>query len=441
MFKTKFILLSIILASTCLNVMGQKSLSDSSERFSVHVQATVVNQTKPEFSAPYTGQNSLQTLKENRTSITSTLYLGARLWQGASAFINPEIAGGSGLSDVLGLASATNGETFRIGSSSPKIYVARLYFQQRIRLNSERGSTVESDFNQLKTVLPEKYLNFTVGKISMADFFDKNTYSHDPRTQFLNWALMSNGAWDYPANTRGYAPSAILEYVSPKNELRYAFSLLPKMANGNDMDWNIKKSGSHTIEFTHNHAIANLTGAARILGFYTSANMGSYNEAIAQNPSNPDILLSRSYAHKKYGVGINLEQQINHDAGVFFRSSINDGHNETWVFTEIDRSISSGLVYDGTKWARPSDKFGVSYVMSGLSSPHRNYLAAGGYGFMIGDGKINYAAEKVGEIYYKTELKEGIYVTADYQNVRNPGYNHDRKGPVNVYSIRTHIRI
>jgi high affinity Mn2+ porin len=427
---------------TILNLVGNAQQTDSlkNERFSIHAQTTVINQFKPAFSAKYSGE-SLITKQESQTSITSTLFFGAKLWKGASAFINPEIAGGSGLSEALGIAAATNGETFRIGDPAPKIYLAQLFYRQVFALTSE-ADFQSSDCNQLGEYVPKKYLAFTVGKIGVADYFDDNKFSHDPRTQFMSWALMSNGAWDYPANTRGYTPSIVLEYVSPVNELRYGFSLVPLTANGNDVNWNISEAGSHTLEYTHRHKIKNQQGAVRILGFFTTANMGNYRRSIAISPQNPKIEDTRKYGNTKFGFAINAEQNITQNLGGFFRASWNDGNNETWAFTEIDRGISAGLSLTGERWKRENDNIGIAYVTSGISSPHKDYLKAGGKGFMLGDGNLNYAWEHLAELYYSAELvKNSIYLTGAYQLVVNPGYNHDRKGPVNVFSVRLHAKI
>lgn len=411
------------------------------ERFSIHAQTTVINQFKPGFSAKYSGDNSLSTKQESQTSITSTFYAGLRLWKGASIFVNPEIAGGSGLSQALGIAAATNGETFRIGNPAPQIYLARLFYRQIFSLTKETLYQL-SDLNQLGERLPTKYFAVTVGKIGVADYFDDNKYSHDPRTQFMCWALMDNGAWDYPANTRGYTPSTVLEFVSPIHEIRYGISLVPLVANGNVMNPDISKASSHSLEYTHRHTIKNKEGALRLLVFYTTANMGNYNQSIALSEINPNIKDTRNYGHDKFGVGINAEQQIINNLGCFFRASWNDGHNETWAFTEIDHSLSAGFSITGQKWKRNNDNIGVAYVASGISKPHSNYLKAGGKGFMLGDGNLNYAWEHLAELYYSTDLyNESIYLTAAYQFLLNPGYNKDRKGPVNVFSARLHIKI
>lgn len=421
------------------HVYAQDTLT--AERLSLHAQTTVIYQYKPSFNVPYTGPNSLQPQTERKTSVTSTLFLGARLWHGASLFVNPELAGGSGLSEVVGIAAATNGETFRIGDPAPNIYLARLFFRQRFAL-SKNTVYLPSDFNRIGERVPERYVGVTVGKIGAADYFDNNRYSHDPRTQFMSWALMSNGAWDYPANTRGYTPSFVLEYVTPRHELRYGFSLVPVTANGNKMNWTLAKAGSHVLEYTHRYNLKNHSGAVRLLGFLTTTNMGNYEQSLAANPTKPDVVSTRNYGRTKWGFGLNAEQELRSDLGAFFKASWNDGHNETWMFTEIDRSLSAGLSLDGTRWKRAGDNIGLAYVASGISKPHRNYLRAGGNGFILGDGRLNYALEQLAELYYSAAFVEGrLYVSGVYQFLRNPGYNKDRNGPVSIFSIRVHTQL
>jgi high affinity Mn2+ porin len=409
------------------------------DRFSIHTQTTVITQFKPAFNAKYTGQNSIVPQTETKRSITSTLFFGAKLWQGAGIYINPEIGGGSGLSSSLGIGASTNGETYRIGDPAPAFELARLFFKQIIFLNKD-VSYQESDINKLGGNIPTKYFSITIGKICVSDFFDNNRYNHDPRTQFMSWALMSNGAWDFPANTKGYTPSLVLEYVTPKHELRYGFSLVPTRPNGMVMNWKINTAGSHTLEYTYNYTIAGKKGAFRLLSFFTTANMGNYNQSITLNPSAPDLLVSEKNGRTKYGFGINYEQEINKELGGFLRASWNDGNNETWVFTEIDRSISIGLSLNGNRWNRENDNIGFAHVVSGVSVPHRNYLQAGGMGFELGDGNLNYGLEQLTEIYYSMELTKYLFISGTYQFVQNPGYNKDR-GPVNVFSVRVHVII
>ena len=439
MTRLIIILFFILPVCTILNAQVKDTLRE--ERLSIHAQTTVVNQYKPSFQAKYTGNNSLLPESESQTSLTSTFYVGAKLWKGASIFVNPEIAGGSGLSSALGVAASTNGETFRVGNPEPKLYLARLFYTQVFPLTSEKIYQ-PTDINQLGGLMPTKYLSVTVGKVGVTDFFDDNKFSHDPRTHFLSWALMSNGAWDYPADTRGYSPSVVLEYVTPVHELRYGYSLVPITANGPVMNWNATQAYSQTIEYTHRHTLGGQQGALRLLGFFSTANMGNYRQAIMESPVNPDIVSVRKFGNTKYGFALNAEQDISKSLGAFVRASWNDGNNETWAFTEIDRSISAGLCLTGEQWKREGDVVGLAHVISGLSDAHRDYLKAGGAGFMLGDGNLNYGLEQLTELYYNCELvKNSIYLTGAYQLLFNPGYNIDRQGPVNVFSVRLHLQI
>ena len=438
MNKLRFAL--IIMIISCLKINAQQSTDSlKEERFSIHGQSTVITQYKPAFSANYTGTNSLVPQSETQISNTYTLFLGARLWKGASVYFNPEVAGGSGLSGSLGVGASTNGETYRISNAAPSFELARLYFTQVIPLSKET-TYKESDQNQLSGYLPASYISVTAGKICVSDFFDLNSYSHDPRTQFMSWALMSNGAWDFAANTRGYTPSIVLEWVTPRNEIRYDFSLLPKVANGMDMNWNIQEARSQTIEYTRNYSISGEKGSVRLLSYMNVCNMGSYNESVALHSSVPDITATRQNNRVKYGFGLNAEQAISNDLGAFFRAGWNDGNTETWAFTEIDRTVSLGLSGKGNRWNRPDDCVGIATVLSGLSAAHMNYLKAGGKGFELGDGNLNYSAENLTECYYSFQLSKNISLSATYQYLIHPGYNKDR-GPVNVFSARVHLQI
>lgn len=439
----------------CLNGLvcifyAQDTLVKKEERYTLHFQETTVSQYRQKFTAPYTGEHSQSTGDVWATTLTSTIYGGLRLWPHAEVFLNPEIAGGSGLSSAFGIASFSNGEAFRVGSPKPTIYIARAYFRQFIPLSKEREWQPDAEY-KLGKYIPTKYLSFTVGKVSIADYFDDNSFSHNPRTQFLSWGLMSNGAWDYPANTRGYTPSAIFEFVSKKWELRYGISMMPVTANGNTMDKNVAKANANTFEIKYKYSLHGQPGKISGLAFYNTAFMGSYSapnilyvpDSVLPNVYKAEysIVASRQYGRSKYGYGINFEQTLRSDIGIFARASYNDGKNETWCFTEIDRAASAGISIKGERWKRENDVFGMAYCISGLSKEHKNYLANGGLGFIIGDGKLNYANEHLLETYYSISLlKTKVNVSLVYQFVANPAYNKDR-GPINIYSVRMHLTI
>jgi high affinity Mn2+ porin len=425
-----------ILFTTIKFAAGQDTLKN--QRFNVHFQQTVITQYKPGFSAPYTGNNSLLTGEETQTSLTTTLFGGARLWKGMEAYFNPEMSGGSGLSKTLGIAGFPNGETFRVGGAEPKIYIARLYFTQNFEWGNDK-EYIEDDVNQLAGWKSKRYLKVTVGKFGMADFFDGNEFSHDARSQFMNWSLMDNAAWDYPANTRGYVFGAVAELGQPTWALRFGYTMTTTSANGAIWDERISHANTQTLEYEKRYQLSGHKGTLRLLAFRNNGKMGVYRDAIDQNPAAPDVDATQAYGRHKYGFGISADQYLTNDFGVFAKASYNDGKTETWAFTEIDRSLSLGAVLKGTSWSRKDDELGLAFVGNGISKDHKDYLAAGGYGFIIGDGQLNYSPELIAEVYYKLNAyQHKLWLSPDYQFIANPAYNRDR-GPVNVFSLRAHV--
>ena len=381
------------------------------KNWSLHFQQTVIPQHKPKINAPYSGENSLTDTSETQTSLTTTIFLGRRLWKGATVFYNPELAGGSGLSQARGVAGFTNGECFRIGNPSPTIYTARLFLRQDFALRNTKTETEEDAANSLVGERPINRFTIALGKFSIADYFDNNSYAHDPRTQFMNWALMSTGAWDYPANTRGYTWNVVAEYVRENYAIRAASSLVPTTANGPDLNWQWNGNNSNTLELEKSTTFFGKEGKLRALAFYTTTYMGSYAEAIKQ--TNPDVALTRKDGRTKYGFGINYEQELTKESGIFFRASWNDGNNETWAFTEIDHSVSGGFVKDNL-FGRKNDRLNIGFALNGISDFHRQYLAKGGYGFIIGDGRLpNYGLETIFEINYTAKITDWLSVTPD----------------------------
>ena len=428
-----------------ISLLAQQK-NDSTEKWSYHFQLTAINQIHPSFKAAYAGLNSLDNNAEKKAlSLTTTLYAGRQLWKNASIYANAEIAGGAGISSARGIAGFPNGETFRIGDASPALYMARLFLRQHIALGNTEYQYVAGDVNQLAGKIPTSRLTLTAGIFSLADFFDGNKYSHDPRTQFMNWSLMSNGAWDYPANTRGYTKGIVLEFIKPGWALRVATTLVPKKANGLKMDDQITKAHSETIEIEKNWSLKR-PGAIRLLAFHTISQAPNYAATLVETDRGDSSSVAvytgqtewKRYGGIKYGVGINAEQELFDDAGVFFKASWNDGKTATWAFTEIDQSISLGLNLKGNKWKRPSDNVGIAQVVNGISTAHQRFLNAGLYGFIIGDGKLNYGAEAITEIFYQVKITPTLYTTFNYQYVQNPAYNKDR-GPVHVFAIRCHL--
>ncbi|MHA4810574.1 carbohydrate porin [Flavitalea flava] len=408
-----------------------------------HFQFTGILQGHPGFKAPYSGQNSLQTDKERAYSVTSTLYLGRKLWQGAALYFNPEMAGGSGISSTLGIAAFPNGETFRIGNPAPTVYVARIFLRQYISLDKEHYEILNDDANQVKEKVSTSRITLTAGKFSIGDFFDNNNVSHDPRSDFMNWSFMNNGSNDYAANTRGYTYGFTAEYVKPGWTVRLGTALEPTYANGPELDWHYSKTSSENLEFEKRVSIHGHKGTIRILGFYNVNKAPNYKEAVAAKENGTDttldVLIGKKYGSKKYGFGINADQELSAAVSAFFRLGWNDGHTATWAFAEIDNTLSGGIRINGKSWKRTADNIGLALLSNGISPGHRNLLNHGGYGFMIGDGRLpHYGREDIAEVFYQCKLYANFWTTLDYQFVEHPAYNKDR-GPAHVFAVRAHI--
>jgi len=422
---------------------------DSTSRWSFHFQLTTIYQMHPGFSSSVSGPNSFSKDKDEATSLTSTLFIGRKLWKNASIYFNPEIAGGKGLGSVLGMGGAFNGETFRVGDPSPTGYVARFFIQQHFAIgSSNKKELIDNDFNQVKEIIPQSRITLSAGKFSIADFFDHNLYAHDPRTKFMNWSLMSGTSWDYPANVRGYTWGGVIELIKPGWEIRISSALVPLLVNGAWFDWNYSKAHSETFEIERKLKLNNHSGKIRFLLFHTISKAVLYQDAIEGMKNGDSTLnsvvsgetLGKKYGGKKYGFVFNIDQKITDDIGFFCRVSWNDGKTCIWTFTEVDQSASLGTVIQGIKWKRPKDILGIAIAFNGLSQDHIDYLNAGGLTFMLGDGKgnLNYQQEQIMETFYNLNLTPTLWLTADYQLAFNPGYNKDR-GPVNVFGLRVHV--
>jgi len=416
--------------------------------WTTHFQLTVINQSHSGFRSLYSGKNSLaDSVETGATSVTSTLFLGRRLWKGADAYLDPEMSGGKGLSSALGVAGALNGETYRIGDPQPVVTIARAYLQQVIRLGNDTSYEDQDDVtNQVAGRVPTNRLVITVGKFSIADFFDRNRYSHDPRSQFMNWSLMSNGAWDYPANTRGYTFGGVIEWIKPAWAIRFSSVAVAKVANHSDMEYDLGKANSETVEFEKKISINKRPGLIRLLYSFSASRAPSYAQGIQAIKRGDTALLNvisgngeaTTFGGTKTGLFLNLEQEMTNDLGIFARAGWNDGKHVSWAFTEIDQTIHAGLSLKGTKWNRADDVVGIAGVVNAISADHRAFLKAGGYGFIIGDGALNYGHEAIAEAYYNVKLLANFWATFDYQFVNNPGYNKDR-GPVHVFAVRGHV--
>ena len=429
------VLLSLLGAS---RVFAQDALAPPPEAkdWSLHVQSTYQVQTHGSFDAPYEGTNSFQNRSETRGSFTTTFYAGRRLWTGGEAFVNVELIAGEGLSKVLGLAGPPNGETYRVDSPQLKANLARVFLRQTFDLGGVRERQ-EDDENQLQGPVPSHRLVVTVGKVSGTDIFDDNAYAHDPREQFNNWSLWANGAWDYPADTRGYTWGVAVEWIRGPWAARLGVFMEPKEANGLEFDHDVARAHGDVFEIAHRHTLGNLPGAVRLLAFWNHAQMGVYRDALAASPIAPDVTATRAPGREKHGFGLNIEQEIVPSLGAFLRAGWNDGKTEAWAFTEVERTVTLGVSVSGALWRRPDDAFGVAVAWNGVNADHRDYLAASGLGFMLGDGGLNAGAENVVDAFYRFARWKFFAISAEVERYTNPAFNRDR-GPVTVWGLRFH---
>ncbi len=409
------------------------------EDWNAKLQATYVWQAKPPFAAAYSGHNSLSPGREKSYSFTATAALGFRPWASGELYFDPEVVQGVPLSNLTGLGGFTNGEIARVTGPTPAFYRARLFLRQTWGMGGGR-EPVESDARQLAGTVDKRRFVLTVGNLSVLDLFDGNAYSHDPRTQFLNWSLMTHGAYDYAADARGYSWGTALEYFHDDWAIRAGRFIQPKEPNQLPLDPHVFRHYGDQIEIEQGHTVWNQPGKVRVLVFRNRARMSRFSDALdlaAQTGTTPDINAVRTGEQVKKGVGINLEQAIRTDIGLFARAMWADGQTETYAFTEIDRSLSGGALIKGAAWGRSQDASGVAFARNYLSNAHRDYLAAGGLGFFIGDGRLNYRPESIVEAFYRMNLVTGAWISLDWQRIQNPAYNADR-GPVDVGAIRLH---
>ena len=369
------------------------------------------------------GRFSLQDYREDDASLTTTLFFDARLANNLQFVFDPEIAGGRGFSGVNGLANPSNGELPRVATATPKPYIARLYLTYDFGFGSEKEH-VESDDNQLAGDRPMVRYTITVGRFSLTDFFDNNAYTHDPRSQFMAWAVMYNGAWDYPADTRGYTWGWVHELHTRNWSWRYANAAEPKVANGGRFDRRLLVDQGTVLEGERRYTLGKHPGTIRLLQYFNRTHSGSYAAAIKlgeETGTTPNVDDVKKWGTLKYGTGVNLEQEMTPDAGFFVRLGWNDGKTQDFAFTAIDRLASGGISVKGTKWKRKDDVFGTSFTASGASGVHALYLARGGLDFLIGDGRLNYAPEYVWETYYSAKLFRGFFATLRPAARQQPG--------------------
>lgn len=411
-------------------------------RYWLSGQMNFIFQAHPGFPSAYSGPNSLDPNGERATSRVLTLFTGYQLTDTTELFFDVESAGGRGVSDALGLAGFTNLDVVRNPDLGSKPYIARLMLRRIIPLSHEMRDSERTPFSLAKK-LPVRRIEIRVGKFGLPDFLDQNSIGSDSHLQFMNWTVDNNGAYDYAADTRGYTYGALFAFEGKQWSTRFVEALMPKVANGIDLDWDLRRARAENVEIEYRlELIKSRASAIRFLTYVNHANMGSYSEAVraflAGQDARPTIEAHRQQGRIKYGFGLNAEQELTSAMRVFARWGWDEGENESFAYTEVNETLQAGADHNGARWSRPQDKLGVAFVSNGISAAHQQYLRLGGLGFLLGDGNLDYNRENILESYYTYHAWRGVFGGPDAQYIIHPGYNRAR-GPVVVFGLRLHV--
>ena len=421
-------------------------------RYFIAGQANIIFQAHGPFHSPYEGVNSLLGRGEYKTSLMGTVYMAYQLSRSpkfaTDGIFDVEEATGRGLSEALGLGGITDLDVVRNPTLGKTPYLARYELHQVIGLSDKLVEADRGPFS-LATQLPARRIELSAGRMGLPDYFDLNSVGSDSHLQFMNWTVDQNGAWDYAANTRGYTDGIVAQYIDPAFKARYAIGAMPIVANGQVLQYEFRRANGQNVEFELPHGpgafVPRLTqrrGAVRLLGYVNKANMGDYRQQnikfLQGLTPTPDITAHPLQSTKKYGFGINMEQEVSDTVRLFARFGWNEGQHESFAYTEVDQTFNFGGDYSGRAWGRANDKIGLTFVTNAIKRDHQAYLKMGGLGFILGDGNLNYAREDILEGYYNLHTWRGVYYALDLQYINHPGYNQDR-GPVLVESVRMHV--
>jgi high affinity Mn2+ porin len=402
-------------------------------------QFNYIGQRLLAFHADYSGPNSLKSTGDQKATDTYGLYFGSRLTRRLQAYLDLEMARGLAINNATGLGGPTNGDVIRQGTVNLGIgpYIARAYLRYLLPLGGETAPA-ERGMGRFPGLEPTTRVEIKAGKFALTDDLDQNRYANTTRSQFMNWGLFNDTAWDYAADTRGYTFGVLAAWVHPTWTLRGATAQMPTQANGNVFDPHFDRARGDNLELQVGPYRRGTI--VRLLVYENHGRMGIYREAIDRGlaaGAPPDVAADDRAGRRKVGFGLNLEQPLADagETGLFLRLGWNDGRTEDFVFTEVDRQVSGGLQVAGSSWHRSDDRVGLATTLHGLSRDHRDYLAAGGLGFLLGDGALRYGWEEILELYYRFQLGKAWQVSPDVQTIRDPGYNRDR-GPATVLSLR-----
>lgn len=419
---------------------GKSDTATNHESFAFHAQSTLVTQGNLAFPAPYRGPNSLDGGGDLRETFDLTIFAGTRPWKGAEIWINPEIDQGFGLRNTLGAAGFPSAEAYKVGKKAPYLRLQRAFIRQTIDLGGD-SERVEALANQLRGSRNADHIVLTMGKFSVVDIFDQNKYAHDPRADFLNWAAVDTGSFDYAADAWGYTYGGAVELYKGQLTFRTGLFNLSKLPNDVNLETNFRQYQIDG-EIEERYTIAGRPGAVRLTAFLSHGNFARLDDAVAlaKATGNPvDNVPLRAFRNRT-GISINGEQEISDTVGIFLRAGLADGNIEAIEFTDIDRTFSGGVSIAGTHWNRDQDRIGIVLVANGISAARKRFLASGGLGILVGDGRLPHpGTEFIAETNYDFAVIGSLHLAADGQLIVNPAYNRDR-GPVPVFALRVHAQ-
>jgi len=388
----------------------------------------------PRFRSPYRGQNSMAPPPDHTAMQTVDIVLGRRLWHNAEIIAVPSPTRGFGFSNNVGLGALANTESFHGGTKQWDWNITRLFLRQTIDISYDAFGT-DVDPMRFTGPLARERITLTAGKLAVWDFFDTNAFAHEPRLQFLNYALVGAGAFDFASDAAGYTQGFVAEWENGVWAARFGGFQVARSQGSDFLDQYFWKGWQLLGEVNRFTWLGRFPGAIRFIAGASRTNSALYSQLTqAVLAGQEDTQNLRAYRTKPM-LAANFDQQLNDTWGVFGRVGWNNGRNQNFHFIEMDWSVSAGVAVNGWRWGRFDDTAGLAINLGVLHAPQRQFIEAGGYGFIIGDGRLNYRPEAIFEAYYDFGLRPGVNFGLGSQAIINPNYNADR-GPVLVGWLR-----
>lgn len=402
------------------------------------LQAGLIAQQLGPMRSPYEGRNSLPARGEFALTHSYLASLGFGAADGWQAIADLRLQRGRAVNGGNGLAGFANGE-FQEAAGDTGVYPLRTYVR-RLWAQDAACLPVDKGIDKLASCEPVERIELKAGQMLPSDDFDRNRYMSNPLSQFMNLGLVNNAAWDFAQTSRGTSQGVALGW----HRRHWSFVLgsyrMPSAPAGPALDAGFR-SRNDNAELVLRSSDDGVV--LRLLAFRNRAPMGRYDEALriaASSGGTPALDATRGPQRIKRGWGMSLEWPLGDDgdSGLFLCAARNDGRTEDFSFTEADANLCAGFQLSGVRWGREGDRLGVGLLVNRISAVHQDYLAAGGTGIQVGDGRLSYGPEQVIDVYYAIRPARHVSISPDLQWIRNPGYNRDR-GPALFAGVRVTV--